>query len=172
MKKSWCIRTWDLRQTTIPAHWRHRDWRQCEIKNIVGWKRFTFLTHEMDYSGCTLLYKVLGKINGAHRGNAVSDMNCIPVSFGNPDDLPDSIPAFDEVFHWSDIWRVSLGDLVSEKLMSFSVHCVCTYSAGTRSEHYTTFPTFCALLYYSDFVVWTHFLLPQEIAAAAVCHFL
>lgn len=85
MKKSWCIRAWDLRQTTIPAHWRHRDWRECEIKNIVGWKRLTFLTHKMDYSSCTFLCKVLGKINGAQRGNAVLDMSCIPVSFVNPD---------------------------------------------------------------------------------------
>lgn len=39
----------------------------------------------MDYSSCTFLCKVLGKINGAQRGNAVLDMSYIPVSFVNPD---------------------------------------------------------------------------------------
>jgi len=33
----------------------------------------------------TFLHKVLGKINGAYRGNAVLVMSCIPVSFVNPD---------------------------------------------------------------------------------------
>lgn len=162
MKKSWHMRTWDLRHTTIPAHRRHRDWRQCEIKNIVGWKRFTFLTHKMNYSGYSFLYKILGKINGAHRDNALLDMSCIPVSFVNPDTT--YLFLFLHLMKFS-IWRVSLGNFISEKLVSFSMHCVGTYSARAHSEHSSIFPT-------SDFSDVTTHSLPREVAAAAGYHFL
>lgn len=74
-----------FRADNYPCTLKTRDWRQCEIKNIAVWKRFTFLIHEMNDSGCTFLNNVLEKINGAHRDNAVLDISCIPVSFVNPD---------------------------------------------------------------------------------------
>lgn len=82
MKKSWCIRTWDLRQTTIPAHWRERlktmwNKKYCRLEKIHFFNPWNAPMH--------LFVQSRRKINGAHRGNAVLDVSCIPVSFVNPD---------------------------------------------------------------------------------------
>lgn len=120
----------------------------------------------MDSSGCTFLCKVLPKINGV-----VSDMSCIPVTFVNPD--KPYLSLFLCLMRFAtDLCRVSLGDFITEKLMRFSVHCVCTYSAGTLSEHDTSLPTFFMVLCYSEFGDMNVHSLPQEVAAAAVYCFL
>lgn len=172
MKKSWHIRTWDLRHTTMPAHRRHRDWRQREIKNIVGWKRFTFLTHEMDYSGYTFLYKVLGKINVAQRGNAVLDMGSIPVSFVNPDTTYLSLFLCSTKFSTDLIYEESAWGTSSVR--NWWVF-LCIVFAHTQPEPAldtaAAFLPFvlCSVILIS--VMWTH-ALPQEVAAAAGYHFL
>lgn len=56
--------------------------------------------------------------------------------------------------------------------MSISVHYVCTYSAGNYSEHGTSSPTFFFSVNYSYFEGMNMHSLPQQIAAAAVYHFL
>lgn len=148
MKKSWCIRAWDLRQISILAHWRYWIRRQYEIKNIVGWKGFTFLTHKKDCSAWTFFF-----VQSLRKNKwSIQKQCCIGhelhswVFCKSWQGLPVSVSVFDIVFHWSDIWRLSLGDFISEKVMSLAVHCVYTYSQWTLHQH--SYLLCCALLFW------------------------